>query len=75
VTSLAPLLEAFFSERLQRQRQASPHTIAAYRDTFRLLLGFADKRLGTPPCQLALTDVDASFVSAFLDDLEKDRGQ
>ena len=74
MTSLAPLLEAFFSERLQRQRQASPHTIAAYRDTFRLLLSFADKRLGKPPCQLALTDMDASFVSAFLDHLEKDRG-
>lgn len=74
MTSLAPLLETFFLERLQRQRQASPHTIAAYRDTFRLLLGFAEKRLGKPPCQLVLTDVDASFVSAFLDHLEKDRG-
>ena len=74
MTSLAPLLEAFFIERLQRQRQASPHTIAAYRDNFRLLLGFAEKRLGKPPCQLVLTDVDASFVSAFLDHIEKDRG-
>ena len=74
MTCLAPLLEAFFIERLQRQRQASPHTIAAYRDTFRLLLGFAEKRLGKPPCHLALTDLDASFVSAFLDHLEKDRG-
>jgi integrase/recombinase XerD len=74
VTSLAPLLEAFFIERLQRQRQASPHTIAAYRDTFRLLLGFAENRLGKPPCHLVLTDVDAPFVSAFLDHLEKDRG-
>jgi len=74
VTSLAPLLEAFFIERLQRQRQASPHTIAAYRDSFRLLLGFAEKRLGKPPSHLLLTDVDASFVSAFLDHIEKDRG-
>jgi len=74
VTSLAPLLEAFFIERLQRQRQASPHTIAAYRDSFRLLLGFAEKRLGKPPCHLVLTDVDAPFVSAFLDHIEKDRG-
>ncbi len=74
MTSLAPLLEAFFIERLQRQRQASPHTIAAYRDSFRLLLGFAEKRLGKPPSHLLLTDVDASFVSAFLDHIEKDRG-
>jgi integrase/recombinase XerD len=74
VTSLAPLLETFFSERLQRQRQVSPHTIAAYRDAFRLLLCFAEKRLGKAPCHLLLADVDASFVSAFLDHLEKDRG-
>jgi site-specific recombinase XerD len=74
MTSLAPLLEAFFTERLQRQRQASPHTIAAYRDAFRLLLGFAEKRLGKPPSRLLLADVDAPFVSVFLDHLEKDRG-
>jgi site-specific recombinase XerD len=74
VTSLAPLLETFFIERLQRQRQVSPHTIAAYRDAFRLLLGFAEKRLGKPPSHLLLADVDASFVSAFLDYVEKDRG-
>lgn len=74
MTSLAPLLETFFSERLQRQRQASPHTIASYRDAFRLLLCFAEKRLGKPPCHLLLADVDAPFVSAFLDHLEKDRG-
>jgi hypothetical protein len=46
---LAPVLEAFFTERLQQQRRASPHTIAAYRDTFRLLLAFAEKRLGKAP--------------------------
>jgi len=74
VTSLAPLLEAFFTERLQRQRQASPHTIAAYRDTFRLLLGFAEKHLGKAPSDLLLADVDAPFVGVFLDHLEKDRG-
>jgi len=74
VTTLAPLLQTFFTERLQRQRQASPHTIAAYRDAFRLLLGFAEKRLGKPPSHLLLADVDAPFVSAFLDHLEKDRG-
>jgi site-specific recombinase XerD len=73
MTFLAPLLQAFFGERLQRQRQASPHTIAAYRDTFRLLLGFAQERLRMPPCQLHLDDVDAPFVSDFLDHLEKQR--
>ncbi len=74
MTSLAPLLETFFTERLQRQRQASPHTIAAYRDAFRLVLRFAEKRLGKPPCQLLLDDLDAPFVSAFLDSIEKERG-
>jgi integrase/recombinase XerD len=73
VTSLAPLLETFFTERLLRQRQVSPHTIAAYRDAFRLLLGFAQKRLAKAPSDLLLTDLDASFVGAFLDHLEKDR--
>jgi len=74
VTSLAPLLETFFIERLQGQRQASPHTIAAYRDAFRLLLLFAEKRIGKAPSDLLLTDVDASFIGAFLDHVEKDRG-
>jgi len=74
VTPLPPLLESFFTERLQRQRQVSPHTIAAYRDAFRLLLGFAQKQLGKAPSDLLLTDLDASFVAAFLDHLEKHRG-
>ncbi len=74
MTSLAPLLEMFFLERLQRQRRASPHTIAAYRDTFRLLLRFAQGRLGKMPSDLLLTDIDAPFVGAFLDHLERDRG-
>lgn len=74
VTSLAPFLQAFFSERLEKQRRASPHTIAAYRDTFRLLLEFAQKRLGKAPSQLLLADLHASFVSDFLDHLEQERG-
>lgn len=74
MTLLAPLLEAFFSERLQRQRRASPHTIAAYRDAFRLLLGFVEKHIGKLPSTLLLADLDAPLVGAFLDHLEKDRG-
>ena len=74
MTLLAPLLEAFFSERLQRQRRASPHTIAAYRDTFRLLLGFAEKHVRKSPSTLFLADLDAPLVGAFLDHLERERG-
>jgi integrase/recombinase XerD len=74
MTSLAPLLEAFFSERLLRQRRASPHTISAYRDTFRLLLAFVEEHLGKPPSTLLLADIDAPLVAAFLDHLESDRG-
>ncbi len=60
MTALAPTLEAFFTERLIQQRQASPHTVAAYRDTLRLLLRFARPRLGKPPSQLDLADLDAA---------------
>lgn len=74
MTPLAPLLETFFLERLQRQRQASPHTVAAYRDAFCLLLRFAEIRLGKPPSMLDLSDIDAPFVTAFLDHLETERG-
>lgn len=73
MTSLAPLLQAFFTDRLQKQKQVSPETIASYRDTFRLLLCFAHKRLGKEPSDLLLTDVDAPFVGAFLDHLETER--
>jgi len=69
-TSLAPLLERFFTHRLVQQRQASPHTIASYRDTFRLLLKFAHQRLHTPPARLSLEAVDAPLIGAFLDQLE-----
>src|SRR5689334_22454978 len=67
------LLEGFFTQRLMQQRQASPHTIASYRDTFRLLLQFAQKRLRKAPSTLALEDVDATLVVSFLDELEKVR--
>jgi site-specific recombinase XerD len=74
VTALAPTLEAFFTQRLAGQLQASPHTIAAYRDTFRLLLHHAQARTGKKPSQLDLADLDAPAISAFLDHLEHDRG-
>lgn len=72
--NLAPLLERFFTQRLMQQRQASPHTISSYRDTFRLLLKFAQQRLHTPPARLALEAIDAPLIVAFLDHLEKHRG-
>lgn len=74
MTLLAGILEAFFTTRLQRQQDASANTIAAYRDTFRLLLRFAHGRLGKPPAELLLAEIDAPLVSAFLDHLEKQRG-
>jgi integrase/recombinase XerD len=68
------LLQAFFSDRLMRQRQASAHTIASYRDTFRMLLVFAEQRLKKAPSTLRLEDLDPPFIGAFLDHLEKERG-
>jgi integrase/recombinase XerD len=68
------LVQAFFTDRLLRQRSASPLTVAGYRDTFRLLLRFAAGRLGKAPSMLSLEDLDAAFVGDFLDHLEKDRG-
>lgn len=73
MTALAPILEAFFTERLA-QRQASPHTVASYRDTFCLLLRYARQRLGTPPSRLDFADLDAPFIGAFLDHLQTERG-
>ena len=73
MTALAPTLQAFFTERLIAQRQVSGHTVAAYRDTFRLLLGFAQERTGTAPCDLSLDDLDAGLIGAFLEHLRHDR--
>jgi site-specific recombinase XerD len=72
-TDFGTLVEAFFCKRLISQRRASPHTIASYRDTFRLLLAFAQNRLRRSPSQLELTDISPSLVSDFLDDLEATR--
>jgi site-specific recombinase XerD len=74
MTLLAPTLETFFAERLMTQRQASPHTIAGYRDTMRLLLAFASERTGKPPSKLDIADLDVRVISAFLHHLEQARG-
>jgi site-specific recombinase XerD len=74
VSALAPTLQAFFTERLRRQRNASDNTISAYRDTWRLLLVFAAKRTHTQPSELDIDEIDADLVAAFLDHLEHDRG-
>jgi site-specific recombinase XerD len=74
MSALAPTMQAFFTDRLIRERHASPHTIAAYRDTLKLLLGFAAKRLRRQPCQLDIADLDAPLIAAFLDHLEHERG-
>lgn len=74
MSALAPTLQAFFTDRLIRQRQVSPHTVAAYRDTLRLLLCFAAARRGIEPSKLDIDDLDARLVGAFLDHLEHDRG-
>jgi integrase/recombinase XerD len=69
----SPLCQSFFSKRLITQRKASPHTVSAYAQTFRLLMVYAQKRLGIPPSQLSLTQLDAPFLAGFLDDLESKR--
>ncbi len=74
MTTLAPTLQAFFTDRLIRQRQASPHTVAAYRDALKLLLAFAAQHTSKQPARLEITDLDAPMVGAFLDHLETDRG-
>jgi integrase/recombinase XerD len=74
VTDLAPTLQAFFTDRLARQRHASGQTVAAYRDAWRLLLAFAAGRTGKQPSKLGIADLDAPLVGDFLDHLEHDRG-
>jgi len=73
IQSVGTLLQQFFTQHLQEQRNVSQCTVAAYRDTFRLLLNFADKELGKRPAELTLADLDAKLVLAFLDYLEKER--
>jgi integrase/recombinase XerD len=71
---LAPTVQAFFTQRLIQERNASPHTIAAYRDTIRLLLRFAAQRRRREPSMLDIADLDADTVAAFLDHLQTERG-
>jgi len=72
-TNLPALLQRFFTDRLRAQLGASPHTVASYRDTFRLLLVFASRRLEREPSQLRLEDLDVALLGAFLDHLEHGR--
>ena len=74
IIAFPTLLETFFTDRLVRQKRASPHTIASYRDTFSLLLRFTQQHLGKAPSVLTLDDLDVPLLSAFLDDLEHTRG-
>ena len=73
MTAFASTLQLFFTDRLMRQRQVSQHTIAAYRDTLRMLLIFASKSRGLPPSRLDFDDLDAPLIGAFLAHLEQDR--
>jgi integrase/recombinase XerD len=74
MTKLAPVLESFFTDYLMTQRQASAHTIASYRDTFKLLLGYVHEQAGKLPAQLLFADLDAAVISGFLQHLESSRG-
>jgi site-specific recombinase XerD len=70
-TRFSTLLQAFFTQRLMQQKQVSSHTVESYRDTFRLLLKFVQKRRHKQPASLLFEDIDAPIICAFLDDLEK----
>jgi integrase/recombinase XerD len=74
MTALAPSLQTYFTGRLIGQRSAGANTIAAYRHTFRLLLGFAAERSGTPPSRLDIAQLDAPLIAAFLEHLQRERG-
>jgi integrase/recombinase XerD len=72
--SLAKLLYGYFTQRLTAQMAASTHTVASYRDTFRLLLGFVQSQLHKAPTTVMLEDLDAPFIGRFLAHLESNRG-
>ena len=72
--AIAPLVQAFFTDHLVRQRRASQQTVTSYRDTFRLLIQHASQTTGRKPSDLTLEDLQAKAILQFLDSLEKDRG-
>lgn len=72
--SFPAILQRFFVEHLRKHRAVSPSTVAAYRDTFRLLLAFAEASIGKAPTRLTLSDLDAEMILGFLDHLERERG-
>ena len=74
MTSIAATVQAFFTDYLLRQRQVSPHPIASYRDSVRMLLTYAADRSATPCHRLEFAQLDAPMVAAFLDHLESSRG-
>jgi site-specific recombinase XerC len=74
MTALAPTLEGFFTRRLMAERQASPATVVAYRDALRLFVRFAANACGCQPCVLDFAQLDAPLVGAFLDHIERERG-
>ena len=72
--SLPSLIQRFFTQRLLEQQGLSSHTVASYRDTFRLLLGFATEHFGRAPSKLLTEELDVSFMEKFLRHLEQRRG-
>ena len=74
MSAIAPALQEYFTQRLIGQRQASPHTVAAYRDCFRLLFAYMAQTSGKQPAELGFEDLDAGTISGFLTHLEKQRG-
>lgn len=72
--NFSALLQAYFTERLMQEQGASAHTIASYRDTFRLLAGFVENKLNKPPTSLTLSDLNAPLILGFLGSLERKRG-
>jgi hypothetical protein len=73
INTFPALLQSFFTDRLLRQLQASAHTVASYRDAFRLLLRFANEKLAKEPSVLSLKDLTPDFISSFLEYVEKGR--
>jgi integrase/recombinase XerD len=74
MTSLAPHLSGFLREHLPKERRASQHTCEAYAQSFQLLLGFAANRLKIKPSKIEIERLDAPLILAFLEHLEKKRG-